>query len=243
MAQRRPITSHPAFVPLVATWFAALFGLGVAVLPGPLLSHALAPLGMASPGPGLSFARVVASFVAAVIGAAVGLAVGAALSRRYRGDPRPVYAEPDPVSERSASLQAARRPLRVREELGEGELAPHEHGAIAASDAPRPLTGDPRSVGERDGGFMILTPQPVHPPRPLADLEALLEQFDNAVGHFPSGREPRQEDGEVSGDPVQAFVARQTGQPVLSPLGGRVPDHQAELRAALNKLAAMKRDD
>lgn len=93
---------------------------------------------------------------------------------------------------------------------------------------------------------MILTPQPVHPPRPEPDLEELLDQFDSAFEAFRAGA------GAGAGskaDPVQAFVAQQTGVPApvpsqaASPLGGLVPDHQAELRAALDKLARSHRGE
>ena len=93
---------------------------------------------------------------------------------------------------------------------------------------------------------MILSPQPIHPPRPAPDLQALLDEFDNVIASFrdqeasPSPSPSSQ--AAAASDPVHAFLARQTGAPAPSPLGGRVPDHQAELRAALDKLAQSQRE-
>ncbi len=150
------------------------------------------------------------------------------------GDPRPIYAEAEPEFEAPVEEQRRRRPLHVREEL-EGGFGDESQ----VMPAPRILETQPRA----QEGFMILTPQPIHPPRPEPDLEALLDQFDTAFEAFRAGEGTRAERaGSPPGaDPVQTFVARQTGAPApganASPIGGLVPDHQAELRAALDKLA------
>lgn len=247
MAQRRPIASHPAFVPLIAIWFAALFGLGVAVLPLPLLSSLLAQTGVTGlvPQPGL--ARLAASLVAAIMGGALGFLVARSLAQRARPDPRPVYTEAEPVIADIAT--PAMRPLRIREEVeeqiqaggdSEGEAFDELPVDPDAQGIPPPEGKRPIPVGEADEGFMILTPQPSHPSRPDADLEGLIEQFDRAIAAFRSDGSPRPEENRGP-DPVHAFVARQTGSPAPSALGGRVPDHQAELRAALEKLARAHR--
>lgn len=229
MAQRRPITSHPAFAPFVALWFAALLGMAVAVLPAPVLERTLDTLGLGALTPLTSGARLIAIGAAGLLGAFLGLALGLPLAWRGRRDPRPIYAEPDWPIEHPMVEEPMRRPLRVREELAEAGEETVEQGALPAEPSAR--------AAETDEGFMILTPQPVHPPRPAPDIEGLLAQFDNALAAFRSGDEARPVRRAGDPDPVHAFVARQTGTPSPSPLGGLMPDHQAELRAALDKLA------
>ncbi|MBX9897980.1 MAG: hypothetical protein K2Y17_08810 [Qipengyuania sp.] len=243
MAQRRPITSHPAFAPFLALWFAALLGLGVAVLPAPLLERALGALGAAALVPLTAAGRLMASGVAAAMGAALGLALALPLYRRGRRDPRPIYAEPELPVEHSVAQEPVRRPLRVREELA--EHAPEAAGEGGSGDGAlsNAASGSEPPLGQAEEGFMILTPQPVHPPRPAQDIDTLLEQFDSALAAFRTGDESRSAGEAGDPDPVRAFVARQTGTPAPSPLGGRMPDHQAELRAALDKLARAHRKD
>lgn len=253
MAQRRPITSHPAFVPLVALWFAALFGLAVAVLPARVFAAAGLDKGWLAGGTG----HLLLSVVAALPGVLLGWVIARAAARRAGADPRPVYDEFDFAPPATPAEPPARRPLRVREELEE-EFADE---AIASAPAPGPpfdiAPTLPVEAGEADraawasrpapaveDGVTILTPQPVHPPRSAPDLEALLAQFDNAIAAF------RSEGGSTAAappphrfDPVRAFVARQTGSGAPSPLGGPMPDHQAELRAALEKMARARREE
>lgn len=254
MAQRRPIASHPAFGPLVALWFAALFGLAVAVLPVALVERLVASLGLRWLGPAGPMA---ASGAAALIGGVSGLLIAKLIARRAASDPRPVYSEPAPEFEQPLPVERRRRPLSIREELTAGfpghaeemaatEIAPDPEPGEAHDDA---LTVDaleevpPRAI-EVGGDFLILSPQPVHPPQPAPDLDSLLAQFDTALAAFRSDDEPRRATQEpTEPDPVHAFVARQTGAPAASPLGGMVPDHQSELRAALDKLARARRRD
>lgn len=261
MAQRRPIASHPAFAPLVALWFAALFALGLAVLPGSVVDRALAGSGLADWLPGGAAARYAAILVAGLIGGTVGWVLGRLITRAHDRDPRPTYAETEPPFDEASSPTSARRPLRVREELADE----HGHSAISEGlakagepNAAFTLSGDeelansqgfetasfiPANAIEGEEGFMILTPQPAHPPRPAPDLDGLLAQFDTALAAFRSGDDEPEVRGSGGPDPVHAFVARQTGGPAPSPLGGRMPDHQAELRAALDKLARAHRKD
>lgn len=247
MAPRRSISHHPAFVPLVALWFAALFGLAVAVLPAPLVARIVAAAGLAGLLPAGGLAHWFASALAALGGGLLGLVLARLAAFRGHADPRPVYREPDPaVDEPPASRAAAPRPLRVREDLDAGLAAEASVAEPAASEGVR-IAADPLQ-GETEG-FMILTPQPVHPPHPPADLDTLLEQFDHAIAAFQADAPARPAPlGPLAAgpDPVHSFVARQTGAPppapAPSPLGGLVPDHQAELRAALDKLAKAMRE-
>jgi hypothetical protein len=238
MAQRRPITTHPAFTPLVAGWFAALLGLATAVLPDAVIARLLAAGGLVAPGAMTSVERAIASLAAALLGGAAGFALARWAARRQGGDPRPVFAEFDNEPEPPEARPAIRRPLRVREELAEEGSAPPPSEAAARAETPL----QPAAIApEPDESFMILTPQPAHPPHADSDIEALLAQFDSAVEAFKAGSERTPDGRERASDPVRAFVARQTGRPAPSPLGGWMPDHQAELRAALDKLAESKR--
>lgn len=234
MAQRRPITDHPAFAPLVALWFAALFGLGLAVLPAALVERALQGVGLGALVPLTLAVRIGLSAGAALLGGLLGIALGRSLGRHARHDPRPLYDEGEPDLPEPDTDLPARRPLRVREELEEGLGAGGEDAAAQAGLAS--------VAGE---GFMILSPQPVHPPRPAPDLEELLAQFDHALDSFRAPDGPAPTGSDAGPDPVHAFVARQTGTPapghVLARLGDAMPDHQAELRAALDKLAEAQR--
>lgn len=261
-AQRRPITSHPGFAPVIALWFAALLGLTVAVLPGGVLERVATALGLGAMVPLTPGGRVMASALAAALGAPVGFVLARIFVRRAAADPRPIYAEADHHIDEAIREGPVRRPLRVREELADGF---GDESRVAYSAHAEPVQDGPEAAVEAvlgrhamaataqsEEGFMILTPQPVHPPLPAPDLEALLDQFDSAFASFRAGEGAR--GGSVpsqSADPVQAFVARQTGVPASSPgpaagsspLGGLVPDHQAELRAALDKLARSQRGE
>lgn len=249
MAQRRPISSHPAFVPLIALWFAALLGLTLAVLPAPVVERGLAAVGLSGLVPLTLAGRIAASAAAATIGAFGGYALAHPFARRWGGDPRPIYAEAEPAFEDVIGDPPVRRPLRVREELADGfgdesQVAPAD---AAMPDAPAPAPSVVAAQTQPQENFMILTPQPIHPPRPTPDLEALLDQFDSVFAAFRAGEGERAgaASQQPSADSVQAFVARQTGTPAplpaASPMGGLVPDHQAELRAALDKLARSQR--
>ena len=246
-AQRRPITSHPAFAPLIALWAAAVLGLTIAVLPAAVLERWLAAVGMGELAPLTPSLRAAVGVTAAVLGGLLGHAVTRRLVGDAGRDPRPIYSEIDgDHGDEAQDKPVRRRPLHVREELADGlgddsQLrTPPPQGELPESPSP--------ILAQRDApeGFMILTPQPVHPPRPAPDLEGLLEQFDTAFAAFQDREKQRSPlAGQASADQVQAFVAKQTGPKNLpstpSPIGGLVPDHQAELRAALDKLSRSQR--
>lgn len=244
MARRGAITRHPAFAPLIALWFAALLGLTLAVLPTPVLERALGAVGLGWLVPLTLAGRLGSSVLAAAIGALGGYGLAKLLMRRASSYPRPLYAEEEPLVGGGASEPPVRRPLHVREELANG--FGDESQVTPGRQEPSPFA---HAGTQREEGFMILTPQPIHPPHPVPDLESLLDQFDSAFATFRAGEELRPSAARQppGADPVQAFVAQQTGAPALSanpsPMGGLVPDHQAELRAALDKLARSQRKE
>jgi hypothetical protein len=243
---QRPITSHPAFATLIALWAAAVLGLTVAVLPAAVLERWLASAGLTDFAPLTASLRAAVGATAAIVGGLLGYALARRLIRYAGRDPRPVYSEADvDYSEYAGEPPLRRRPLHVREELADGfgdesqvMQAPAQEVEIAQSLPP--VSAAEKQAGD---GFMILTPQPIHPPRPAPDLETLLEQFDSAFAAFKTREERRGAGGNerAGADPVQTFVARQRAAQDRSPIGGLVPDHQAELRAALDKLAKSQR--
>lgn len=220
MAPRRPITGHPAFPLLAALWFAALLGLTVTVLPAPVIDRAAAALGIGITG---AAARVAASGAAALIGALIGGLLARLLRGRHRREARPIYEEDAPPPEPAELSLPERRPLRVREELGDD------------------LSADVQGMGEPAYQAANAMPDPPAPHMPVApragdDLAGLLAQFDQALAAF--------RDTAARSDPVPAFLAQQAGggpRPGPLPSTRGLPDHQAELRAALDKLAAMRR--
>ena len=258
MAQRRPITSHPAFAPLLASWFAALLGLSVAVLPAVLLARLVDGSGLAALVPPMPDGRLVVSAAAALTGAIFGWVLAKPLARRGMRDPRPIYDESEPLITEAAPAEPARRPLLARDDLPD-EGPDEDTGAMrgngwpladAEDEASPPGSPQEPIPSSQSEGFMILGPQPSYSSRPASGLEALLEQFDSALAAFRADAEENQvEKTSEAGvaDPVHAFVAQQTGTSAPmnapSPLGGRMPHHQAELRIALDKLTRAKRED
>ena len=261
MAQRRPITSHPAFAPLLALWFAALLGLGVAVLPAAVLGRAIESAGLSALVPSTMGGRLAASAAAALAGALLGWALALPLVRRGMHDPRPVYDEQEPPVTEPLPAEAPRRPLLARDDLPDDiteELAERDGWALAGAGKDPSSSAPPResiAASAAEHELMIIGPPPSYPPRAQSETDAnlagLLEQFDNAITAFRADPEDNSTDpledprleSEPKTDPVHAFVARQTGTPAPSPLGGRIPDHQAGLRAALGKLARNQRGD
>ncbi|WP_133366076.1 hypothetical protein [Qipengyuania sediminis] len=215
MAQRRPIASHPAFAPFAALWFAALLGLGTAVLPAALTRRVLARGGVAVD-------PIMLSLAAALLGAAIGFAIAWLLRRRTGLDPRPRYEEYGELDDHPEPVPPPRRPLHVREELfhaDQDETSPSDER-------------DPVAVA----GAGLAEGRPGDAPAP--DLSALLSRFDQAIARYegdPAASAP--------GDPVAAFFARQTAEGERGPMAGHMPDHQAELRAALDKLAEARQRD
>ena len=257
MAQRRPITSHPAFVPLVALWFAALLGLGVAVLPAVLLVKIVTGAGLTTLLPPTTAGRLASSGAAALAGALLGWVLALILARRGMRDPRPIYDEPEPPFAEPPLVEPARRRLLARDDLpddtdhGTSEALDSTRGAQAQDmDSAAPPLARAGRAGP-DEGFMILGPQPAYSQHAAPDLDALLDQFDNALAAFRAEGDAdedgnaarRSSDVAAPPDPVHEFIARQTGTSASSPLGGPMPDHQAELRATLDKLARAKRED
>ena len=117
-----PVSSHPAFPAIVGLWFAALFGIGMLVVPASLLEQVSVAIGLPaiveSAAPPLGFtARAMLALGAACVGLAIGLWVS-----------RKVAAAQAAPSSRSRDLNLkqedrhpdapAKRPISARRELG-----------------------------------------------------------------------------------------------------------------------------
>nr|WP_137677194.1 hypothetical protein [Parerythrobacter lutipelagi] len=118
------ISAHPAFPAVVASWFAALLGLGCLVVPVVLFETLISASGVASVVPaaapplGLT-ARMAIALAAALTGAGIGLFLArkvAAASGETKG-PR----ERQFVADADAKL-APKRPISARDELGSDSL-------------------------------------------------------------------------------------------------------------------------
>ncbi|MGB3740079.1 MAG: hypothetical protein WA948_12105 [Pontixanthobacter sp.] len=144
-----PLSAHPIFPLVVATWFAALFGIGSLLLPVILFETALGATGIsawlpAAQAPFGLTARVLVGAVAALIGAIAGVLIARRFAIAQRGrDGRP------------ARRTAAKTPIISREELGSDSL-----------DTPV----DPSEAQAEGGPFAPVPPEPTRyapvPPEP-----------------------------------------------------------------------------
>ena len=250
MAQRRPIASHPAFVPLLALWFAALFGLGVAVLPETVLAGLLNAASLSQFVASDWSGRLIASVAASLLGGLIGYGFAQVLARRSARDPRPVYADPQAEAGSVEESGPTRRPLRVREELeaslSSGIASHADDDAAPLGDRAGATSAQHLAVASEEG-FMILAPQASRRHLRQNDLDALLSQFDDAMTAFRADDSDRPGTPDQGGtpDPVRTFVERQTGTVQArdahpTSAARAAIDHQAELRAALDKLARAK---
>ncbi|OCC23873.1 hypothetical protein MB02_08600 [Croceicoccus estronivorus] len=116
---KAPISAHPLFAVLVATWFAALLGLGTLVLPARALESLVGATGIASivhaAAPPLgTTARIAITLAATLAGALIGLLIARRIASSQAED-----AGYTPASHASDSMAATtRQPLYAREELG-----------------------------------------------------------------------------------------------------------------------------
>ena len=126
-ANHAPISAHPLFGPLVALWFATLFGMGSFVLPSSLYESILgSPLGFGK--------RVLITLVAGAIGAALGLWGARKISLKAENSADPERTRS--ITERGTRSKTTRPPLSVHDEMDDDPLP---RPAAAAS----PLTAMP----------------------------------------------------------------------------------------------------
>ncbi|KPL69235.1 hypothetical protein SZ64_14670 [Erythrobacter sp. SG61-1L] len=137
MAANQPkpsISAHRLFPAVVALWFAALFGLGLIVLPSTAVERIVSASGMAAiipaAAPPLGFtAHLLLALVAACGGALAGYFAAKMLAPRRPRSERKDRAQKDhiktvPVQRRRMAPEAGRRPLSAMEDLGPPIIAP-----------------------------------------------------------------------------------------------------------------------
>jgi hypothetical protein len=236
-AGRPSVSLHPAFATIVATWFAALFGLGSLIVPTELLEHALMSLGIAAllpvanPPLGPTAIGLVA-LAAAIAGGLAGSAIGRRVARAHREHWLP---------EEHRLAPGPPRPISVREELGgdsltkgsERQAAPPRTTAVAGGDGSnerrhimpeRQRIGD-RAVGPETGAS---SPAPSYAQSAPSDLARLVERLGTSLERRRArAARPR---------PPSATRARASLATLPADCAPPRTDTDAALRAALAKL-------
>lgn len=129
-ANRRPISTHKAFAPIVALWFAALLGLGSMVLPVELIERMVLRTGASSYlpmiAPPLDLAgRAIVAIVLALLGGAIGQVIARRLGAAH---------SPSTGDETVAETRA---PISAYAELGDAEVeeeAPRRSRRLSVED-------------------------------------------------------------------------------------------------------------
>lgn len=170
MASKQPVTplsAHRLFPTVVAIWFAALFGLGFAVLPASLIEAVVTATGLPAilpaAAPPLGFTAQASLAIAA---AAFGALCGFTLARKVsaaQGAVRPAHAEA-PRAPGRREKPGARRPLSIKDELDDEPLF------ASSFAADEPLAGRRRSLMPAADAF---PPEPEAPFAQVQEYEAL----------------------------------------------------------------------
>lgn len=141
--EKPPLSRHPAFVPIVALWLAALAGGSVAALPAGLTMHLVSRIGLALP-PMLASDGTIA-IGTALIGGALGLAAARAIasiqSRRARSEDFAGVAEASTAQAGHSEPEIA--PLELDEELMEDAM----DGDVSAAE-PEAMPAPPSRHGK-----------------------------------------------------------------------------------------------
>lgn len=209
MSARRPIAAHPGFAAFIALWFAALLGLGTAVLPPAMIARGWAALGWPVAGPAQ---RIIACLAAALAGAALGTVIAALLRARSRRDtPRHDDEDEAPPPELAELPSPRRRPLHVREELGDDFADPGEAAWTPIREA---MAEPPRCEPDQ---------------APREGIAALLARFDAALAHYaPDGRGGAGEGGRDDSTPAPIPPGATDNQAQLRAVLDRIAEFRRE---------------
>lgn len=180
---KAPISAHPLFPAVVAVWFAALLGLGSGVLPNILFERVITATGISSlipsatPPLGATF-RIILSLSFGTAGAALGFVLARKLAAAQHIDrPASAVSRLSPRPDPAPRIETKRRPISVKEEMGDTRLDPIVNDDEAPSAAPLP--GRRRSLAmaedERKSDFFTHAPLPVPGAQP-APQEPTMEQ-------------------------------------------------------------------
>lgn len=179
-----PVSAHPVFPVIVALWFAALFGIGILVLPGILIERAVDATGLAaivpSAAPPLGFsARLMLAAGAGMVGALGGLLIA---RKVVAAQSSPRSAPRAGTFGRTADIPPAKRPIIATEELGEEGLgsADDSRDVDSSDHSPAQPAQQPLLPGRRralsvtdDSGpseFLFQVPLPGSSAEPAADI-------------------------------------------------------------------------
>jgi hypothetical protein len=229
-AKKRPISTHKAFAPIVALWFAALLGLGSLVLPVAQIERLVLMTGIANYlpmiAPPLDFAgRAIVAAVLALLGGAIGQVIASRLGNAHSG-----YATEDTDGE-------ARAPISAYQELGDAEAeeeAPRRSRRLAIEDgaqeeeviefAPLPLA----MMSEADAGDDEAAEEVSFVPEPdemeMAEPEAIEDDDQITV------------EEEIAGEDVPVIGASYPSEPVfdaVEPESEPEPEPEPEAEAEL----------
>jgi len=150
---RAPISAHPLFAAMVALWFAALLGLGSAVLPRHVVESLVGASGLpaflpaAAPPLGLT-ARVLIAVAASGLGVLIGLVIARRIAAAQRTGERATGGFASLFGRRT---KVVRPPLSIRDALGDNtpeaaEPAPHAGRRRALAIVEEDLAFDETAV-------------------------------------------------------------------------------------------------
>ncbi|MBO9498173.1 MAG: hypothetical protein J7496_06875 [Novosphingobium sp.] len=170
---KAPISAHPLFPAVVALWFAALFGLGSAVLPDSLFEHAIALthlaalIPVAAPPLGATF-HLFLSPAFALLGAALGfvLARRLASTQAYAANSALAGSRIVPRRDSAEPGDGKRRPLSVKEELGDAQLDPIVDDRDNARSLPIPRRRRSLALSEDEHTREFFAPEQAAGPSP-----------------------------------------------------------------------------
>ncbi len=221
-----PISAHPVFPLVVATWFAALLGIGSLMLPIALFENLFAATGLASIVPAAqaplgTTARVAICGAAALAGAVAGWLIAVRIGRSHRRQ------APRSSNIGSHRAQTGKKPILAREELGSDSL--DEPVVSPFAPTPPPSTryqGKWRAVAVTDDSRA----SECHESAPLPgrlDMEDCDDEPENepsaertretAPDQFDDADEPARTEPEPKQEPLPKLVPASAPEPGFAP--------------------------
>ncbi|MGN3974509.1 hypothetical protein [Tsuneonella sp. SYSU-LHT278] len=244
-----PVSAHPAFPAIVALWFAGLLGLGIVVLPSPLIGRIAETTGLSAAfvaaQPPLDVStRLGIALAAGILGALAGLGIARAIARGRALRPAARGAgEPTPRDDDAAAT--AKRPISAHDELFEGGLDADPASTFENNEAEdfrcarsEPETAPIEEIGEEIGGGTIenldAARDPASEDANLLDLGRFEEAAD-ADSHGAWGCDPLHE-----ADSPQEAGTWDDGTAAAPPAEPAEPAH--EMEAAHQPVAPLSED-
>lgn len=215
-----PLSAHPAFPPIVALWFGALFGLGSMVMPAVVLETAARLTGLAAIFPQAepplgATARALIALLATLLG----LGAGWLLARRLATAQE--LARPPRRTRAAAPEPAPRRPISAHEELG-------GHGIDNPAQPQRPpIAGRRRALTVTDeelpSEYLQYAPLAEHVPVPGGEPQAA--PAPAAQAPFSPAEEPAMTDRPI--DPAAPSASDELDLTRFAPPSMALPEpHQ-----------------